>query len=192
MYECEKENFSIVTKKYLEEYRAILCKMTEQMGNANLTGSISHNFIVQMIPHHRAAIEMARNLLQYTTFVPLQNIALNIIEEQTKSIGDLNAALPACQKRCNTMQEVDTYLCRYQQIAQTMFYKMDTACTTNNINISFMHEMIPHHKGAVELSETALQFCICPELTPILQSIISSQQAGIQKMNCLLRCCDRN
>ena len=53
--------------------------MIQQMNSAQLSNSISYNFIVQMIPHHKAAIEMSCNLLQYTTLVPLQEIALNII-----------------------------------------------------------------------------------------------------------------
>lgn len=53
--------------------------MIQGMTEAELTGSISDNFIVQMIPHHRAAIEMSGNILKYTTSIPLQEIALGII-----------------------------------------------------------------------------------------------------------------
>ena len=40
-----------------------------------------------MIPYHEAAIEMSKNILQYTAFIPLQNIAQGIIEKQTQSIA---------------------------------------------------------------------------------------------------------
>lgn len=40
--------------------------MIQGMTDDELDESISHNFIVQMIPHHKAAIEMSQNLLQYT------------------------------------------------------------------------------------------------------------------------------
>ena len=76
--------FSNVTMKYLEEFNRILEKMICNMKNAKLTNSISNNFIVQMIPHHRAAIEMSCNILQYTTDLTLQEIASNIVAEQTK------------------------------------------------------------------------------------------------------------
>ncbi len=59
------------------------------MKNARMTNSISYNFIVQMIPHHQAAIDMSRNILQYTTCVALQDIAMGIVEEQTKSIENM-------------------------------------------------------------------------------------------------------
>ena len=48
--------------------------------------------------------------------------------------------------------------------------------------------MIPHHEGAVRMSENALRFSLCQELQPILTSITSTQKAGIQKMEHLLRC----
>ena len=80
---CPRQ-FSEVTKRYLCCFYEILDEMIDGMTKAELTDSISHNFIVQMIPHHRAAIEMSHNILNYTTNIPLQDIALQIISEQTK------------------------------------------------------------------------------------------------------------
>lgn len=48
--------------------------------------------------------------------------------------------------------------------------------------------MIPHHMGAIRMSENALRFPICPELIPILTAIISSQKRGVQEMEKLLQC----
>ncbi len=73
-------------RNYLKEFYDILDEMIEEMTEVKLTDSISHNFIMQMIPHHMAAIEMSVNILQYTTDMPLRNIALSIINEQTQSI----------------------------------------------------------------------------------------------------------
>lgn len=176
------------TINYLCRFYEILDKMIVGMTEAELTDSISHNFIVQMIPHHRAAIEMSRNLLQYTAFAPLQNIACNIIEMQTKSIENMEAALCRCSEQGNTPQELCVYERQFQHITQTMFYDMDTARTDNCINADFMREMIPHHKGAIRMSENALRFPICPALHPILQDIIVSQKKGVRQMEELLRC----
>lgn len=184
---CSNE-FSIVTKNYLARYYDILDEMIQGMTSAELCDSISHNFIVQMIPHHKAAIEMSRNLLQYTTFIPLQNIALGIIEEQTKSIAGMEAALCRCSQHENTQQELCLYTRCYQSITKTMFTDMKNARSTNNINASFMREMIPHHRGAVEMSENALHYPICPQLVSILEAIISSQKKGIREMEQLLSC----
>lgn len=68
-----------------------------------------------------------------------------------------------------------------------MFNGMENAVSTNNINANFMREMIPHHRGAIEMSKNALQYDICAGLRPILNAIITSQQKGIVQMQQLLK-----
>ncbi len=179
---------SDVMKSYLCSYEDILHTMIEGMTSAPLTDSISHNFIVQMIPHHEAAIDMSRNLLRYTTCLPLQAIAQRIITEQTKSIADMKAILPACAALSSGEEAVCCHQHQMEHIFETMFMKMENACADNRLNCNFMREMIPHHMGAVEMSSTTLHFPICPALRPILQEIISSQKHGICQMRQLQRC----
>jgi len=158
------------------------------MTGVTLTNSISHNFIVQMVPHHKAAIQMSENILKYTKNNTLQNIASNIISEQTKSIENMLSIEKNCSCLNNTNQELEEYQNNINEILQMMFSKMRRANATNQINCNFMWEMIPHHEGAVMMSETALQFNICPELEPLLKAIISSQKKGIHEMQNLLCC----
>ncbi len=173
---------------YLDTYRNILDEMISGMESAELTDSISHNFIVQMIPHHRAAIEMSRSLLQYAPCAPLEKIAQGIIKEQTRSIVAMEAILPACGSMVNTPDAVERYQQRTGCILQTMFSAMRSACESNNVNANFMWEMIPHHCGAVRMSKNALDFAVCPGLDEILDNIITSQERGIHQMLHLLRC----
>lgn len=176
------------TEVYLTTFNRILQKMICKMVNAKLTNSISHNFIVQMIPHHKAAIEMSENVLKYTSNDSLQNIASNIITEQTKSIKNMLSIERNCSCLVNQRTELQLYQTKINQVMQSMFSNMSRACSTNQINCNFMWEMIPHHEGAVLMSEITLQFNICPELKPILDSIISSQKKGISEMQNLLHC----
>lgn len=184
-------NLSCNTKKYLEEYRCILDRMISGMTDAKLSNSISHNFIVQMIPHHEAAIKMSRNLLKYTTDISLQNIAGNIIKEQTKSIENMRMVLCDCSQNRNSRQCLYRYKRKNDEIFRTMFSQMNDAECTNNIDCNFIREMIPHHMGAVRLCENTLQYDICCELKPILNAIISSQKRGITQMKKLYEklCC---
>lgn len=180
---------SHVAKTYLDTFECILSEMIQEMTEAELTDSISDNFIVQMIPHHQAAIEMSGNILKYTTNIPLQEIALRIISEQTKSIENMRQIQCRCSELRNSEQELCRYQNRVDQIMQRMFCNMGSARATNQVNCDFMWEMIPHHRGAVEMSKNALQYNICPELRPILDAIITSQERGIRQMCQLLRCC---
>lgn len=176
------------TAVYIDRFRSIYKTMVDSMRCVELTENISTSFIEQMIPHHRAAIEMSENLLQYTTNIPLQNIAENIISSQRKSIENMMAVYPSCQSCVNTAQELACYRQANTAILDTMFCGMESACVSNNINGNFMREMIPHHLGAVRMSENALHNCLCPGLVPLLDAIIDSQKKGIRQMQQLLRC----
>ncbi|MCI8485233.1 MAG: DUF305 domain-containing protein [Lachnospiraceae bacterium] len=181
---CKLSN---VAKNYLNTFHCILDEMIRGMTEAELSNSISYNFIIQMIPHHQAAIEMSQNILQYTTYIPLQEIACNIIAEQTKGIEKMQEIQCACGIRKNCSQDLCLYQRRMDQIMQNMFSKMSCTPDTNQINADFLQEMIPHHIGAIEMAKTTLQYDICPQLKPILDEIIISQQKEVQQMRCLLR-----
>ncbi|MCH5264447.1 MAG: DUF305 domain-containing protein [Lachnospiraceae bacterium] len=183
----QQNQFSIVTKEYLDAFHCILDNMIQGMTEAELSDSISHNFIVQMIPHHQAAIEMSENLLKYTTNIPLQEIALQIVKEQTASIENMKEIESCCSDMENGAEEVCQYQERMGQIMETMFTAMRNAPAVNDINCNFIWEMIPHHKGAVEMSELTLRYPICPELIPVLQAIITSQKRGIMQMQRLMQ-----
>ena len=183
--------FSLVTKDYLSRYQEILKNMIQGMSSAELNNSIGHNFMTQMIPHHKAAIEMSQNLLRVTTCVPLQEIAQRIIREQTQSIANMEAILPGCTM-VNTADAVTNYQNKARTILDTMFTEMGNACQSNNIDADFMWEMIPHHCGAIAMSQNALRFAVCPGLDEILDNIIVSQERGVRQMRSLLRkmgCC---
>lgn len=180
--------FTDCTKDYLARFYDILDEMIHNMECAQLNESISHNFIVQMIPHHRAAIEMCQNVLQYTNNDELRCIASNIIAAQTRSIQNMQSILNQCSCVTNNCQDMNLYNRRFKEVTRTMFHEMGTAYSDNSISANFIREMIPHHEGAIGLCENALHYNICPGLAPILESIISSQTRGIQEMRQLLKC----
>ncbi len=176
------------TKEYINTFYRILADMMQGMTSAGLTDSISHNFIVQMIPHHMAAIEMSKNILEYTENNTLCEIAANIIAEQTKSIQNMRCIENACSQVENSKCDLYCYQSHMEHIVQVMYMGMQCSCVTNRIDCNFLREMIPHHEGAVKMAMTTLNYNICPELIPILEAIITSQKKGIQQMKSLAGC----
>ncbi len=174
-------------ESYLKAYRRIFEEMKHAMKCAELKDSISYNFIVQMIPHHRAAIEMSENLLKYTDCGELANIARRIISEQTKSIENMLAIKEKCLMCENPTGALRDYQRKTDEIIKTMFCEMGGAYSDSRISCDFMREMIPHHMGAVRMSKNALDFYICSGLKPILSAIIASQEKGICQMKALLK-----
>lgn len=179
---------SNVTKDYLACYYKDLEEMIDGMEEVSLTDSISHNFIQQMIPHHMMAIHMCNNFLKYTTNISLQKMAFSIIEEQEKSISDMEEILSECAELESKEKDLELYQMAFDHITDVMFSEMKTACVSNNINVDFMREMLPHHKGAIHMCKNVLCYPICDELKSIICSIIRMQEEGIEELKYLLRC----
>ena len=170
---------------YLDTYYDILDEMKQEMTSVRQTASISRDFITQMIPHHRAAVEMCENALRYTVSEPVSALAQTIIRQQPQGIAELEAILCPCGTVRNSHREVCCYRQRNAQILNTMFSSMAHVSGVG-VEQNFLREMVPHHEGAVQMSENALNFCICQPLRPILRNIIATQEQEIGEMRQLL------
>lgn len=179
---------TMVQSDYYHVFHSITGNMVSEMMRVVPGDSISQTFIRQMIPHHQAAIDMSRNLLEYTKDERLRSIAQNIISSQTRSIKDMEAAYEKCGCYTDCENNVLSYQENFQKAVSTMFCRMSWAQQTGNISCDFLYEMIPHHEGAIAMSENALDYAICPELIPILKAIITSQCQGVREMQALKKC----
>ena len=82
--------------KYTQSYMKSMCDMMVEMGKYPLNGDASHDFAASMIPHHKAAVEMAKTLLQdKNADAALRKMAENIISSQSKEIEALETFLKA-------------------------------------------------------------------------------------------------
>ncbi len=87
---------------------------------------------------------------------------------------------------CSFSSSTKEYLFVFYDILDHMIQGMEGACLTDSISQNFIVQMIPHHQGAIAMSLNALRYCICPELVPILNTIIISQEKGVKEMQKLL------
>ena len=72
-----------------EVVRAVYDQINQKMMldmNIAPTGSVDRDFVLGMIPHHEAAIDMAKLLLQYSEDDELRNLAEAVIQEQEREI----------------------------------------------------------------------------------------------------------
>ena len=179
---CE---LSIVSEKYLNEFECILQNMSDKMLSCMNYNSITILFIKQMIPHHKAAIKMCENLLQYTTNIKLQNLALNIIKTQKSQIEQMRSIEAESECDNNKSCQIEMYMNSYNSITKSMIAKMNGAPRLNNINLNFINEMIPHHQGAIRLCENALKFPVNHQLKHLMNTIITDQTRGIRELKCI-------
>lgn len=175
------------SKTYLCCFYQILDEMIQSMTTAGLTQSISHNFIVQMIPHRRAAIQMSQNILRFHPSQPVQRFAQRVIDQQTREIAQMKAALPAGSQLANPTADLRLCQRRMDLIYREMYAKMGSAPENNARAAVFLQQMIPHHQGAVRMAENALKYDVCTELVPLLRAIAVRQRQDIAQMRSLLR-----
>ena len=169
-------------RKYLYRFDEILDQMSEKMLSQEITDSITINFIKCMIPHHQAAIYMSENLLQFTMYQPLQDIAKNIIKMQTVGIEQMEEVARTTYGFQNMPQDIKMYMDKYLLIAKNMIDRMKSAPRCVNVNLNFVNEMIPHHEGAIAMCQNLTQYRIDPRLRLIADSIVEEQTKGVAEM----------
>ncbi len=140
-------------KNYLCCFYQILDEMTQGVTAASLTHSISHNFIVQMIPHHRAAVRMSDNILRFADNQAVRRLAQRISEEQAQGIAELEAMLSICTQQTNPQLDLRLYQRRMDLIFREMFASMGSAPENNRLSAIYLQEMLPHHRGAVRMAD---------------------------------------
>lgn len=169
-------------KKYLCRYDEIVNEMAKKMLAKNGTNSITINFIEDMVPHHQAAIEMSQNLLQFTTYQPLQEMAKNIIKMQTTGIEQMEEIARTTYGFSNMPLDANRYKKKYLEITKNMIEKMKNTPRLININLNFVNEMIPHHEGAIAMCENLLLYRIDPRLKLMAEAIVKEQMKGAYEL----------
>lgn len=175
------------SKRYLCCYYQILDEMVQGITTAKLTQSVSRNFAVQMLPHHRAAIRMCRNILEFSDDRGVRGMAQRLMEDRTQGVGRLEGVLSACGQRANP--QMDLRLCqrRTDLILREMFTRMGAAPEGNRLDAVFLRELIPHCQGAVRMARNALRYEVALELAPILREIADRRCRELREARALLR-----
>lgn len=175
------------SKQYLCCYYQILDEMIQGITTAKLTRSLSHNFIVQMIPHHQAAVRMCRNLLQYSDDGAVRRLAQRITDQQTQGLQAMEGLLPDCGQPANP--QMDLRLChrRTELILRELFSQMGSAPEGNRLDLVFLRQMIPHHLGAARMAQNTLRYQVATGLAPVLRSTIDTHCKEVRQMRALLR-----
>lgn len=175
------------SKHYLCCYHQILDEMIQGITTAKLTQGISHNFIAQMLPHHRAAIRMSRNILSVSDDRAVRRLAQRVIQQRTQDTEQLEGLLTVCGQDTTPQMDLRLFQRRMDLIFREMFTQMGAAPESNRIDAVYLREMIPHHQGAVRMSRNALRYGVSPELEPVLRRIIRTQCRETGQMRSFLR-----
>ncbi|MBC8135483.1 MAG: DUF305 domain-containing protein, partial [Fibrella sp.] len=126
-------------------------------------------FLSQMIAHHQAAVVMAEQALSTATKPETKAEAQKVVDSQSKEIAQMTGWLKTWygttpDKQSQALVNADMKdMTGMPVTTDAMFYEM----------------MIPHHQGAIDMSELALKNSDRPEVKELAQNIITAQKAEI-------------
>lgn len=146
------------------------------------SGVVDQHFIEQMIPHHEGAIAMAELALEKAQRPEIKTLAENIIEAQAREIGEMKdwyqewfgAEVPAYSGWGMGMMGGGHMM--------SMEGDLDLLARSDNFDLEFIRQMIPHHEMAVMMAHMLLAGTEREELRTLGKNIITSQSSEIEMM----------
>lgn len=146
-----------------------------------LTGSIERDFLTQMIPHHQAAVEMAKYEIANGKNFEMIQLAKSILAEQQGEIMDMQAMLAGYPAGNGTSP---TYKAAMDKTMEVMMTNTPTdAQLPENVDCCFSMVMLPHHQAAVDMAVAVLNFNPKSEVATYARRIIGDQIVEIEQMN---------
>jgi uncharacterized protein (DUF305 family) len=147
---------------------------------SSMRQNIDQHFIVQMIPHHEGAIEMAEIALEKSERAEIIALAHGIIEAQTREINDMTgwyeawfgSAPPSGGGGMGGMH------------MSGMVGDIDDLRNSSaaDFDREFIDQMIPHHEMAVMMASMLQASTVRPEMKTLADAIITSQSREIEMM----------
>jgi uncharacterized protein (DUF305 family) len=158
--------------------------MNHEMGTSGLTSlrkltgkDFDIAFLSQMIAHHEAAIVMAEQALKTAKDTKTRQDAQQVVSAQTAEIKQMTGWLK---------QWYAADLSKEQQALVNADMQSIMAMPVTN-EAMFYQMMVPHHQGAIDMSELALTKAERPEVKKLAGQIIRDQKAEIAGYQAKLR-----
>lgn len=152
------------------------------------SGNPNKDFLANMLPHHQGAILASKAVLKVPNLDPrVRKIAKNIIQSQEKEIILFKSLLN--NKDFPETSDKIAYENFYNESQNAMDSMMNTMSKIheNDPQRAFLAGMIPHHQGAVVVSEQILRTTKDSDIIKIARDIIKEQKREIATMQKLLK-----
>jgi uncharacterized protein (DUF305 family) len=147
---------------------------TKLVKNGN---GVDRAYLEQMIPHHLAAVEMAKVALAHTQTPYLRELADTIIGTQTAEIARMRVM--AARLKASAMPAVSLGLSKAQM---GMGHDIAHLVGADPFDTVFVDMMIPHHEGAVTMSDVVFAKGASADVRQLAEQITNSQRGEIRNM----------
>jgi uncharacterized protein (DUF305 family) len=138
---------------------------------------VDRAYVEQMIPHHVAAVEMARMALTQTQTPYVQSLAQSIISSQNAEIARMRSI--AARLRAAGMKAVSLGLTKAQM---GMDHDMSHLVGASPFDVAFVDMMIPHHQGAITMSQVVFAKGVSADVRQLAEQITNAQRQEIRQM----------
>ena len=132
----------------------------------------------KMIEHHQGAIDMSRIVLAQNPSADVAMMARETIEKQQKDIGDIRKLL---KEGAPNQQSAELYRPAMMDMHQKMM-----AAKGADVSETFLRKMLEHHKGAVAMSDVALQNGVAGALREQVQKTRDDNQKDSTMIEAML------
>lgn len=139
-------------------------------------------FIDSMSQHHQGAIMMAEMALQRAEHPELKQFAQKIIDDQRKEIAEMKGWRDKWYPGKPSAMNMEMPGMSTQQMMGGSQMQNMQSMQGVSFDLMFIGMMIPHHEGAISMSNAALQKAEHAEIKDLAQMIIKAQQSEIEQM----------
>lgn len=153
-------------------------QMNERMMAAVGTDA-GDSWVRKMIEHHQGAIDMSQIVLQQNPRVDVAQMARMTIEKQGKENEELRKLV---KQGSSNPQSGEIYRPAMAQMHNAMM-----AAKGADISETFLRKMREHHKGAVAMSDVALQNGVTGAVRQQIQKTRDDQQKEARMVEAMLR-----
>ncbi|HEY9738445.1 MAG TPA: DUF305 domain-containing protein [Trichocoleus sp.] len=144
-------------------------------------------FIDAMTLHHQGAVDMANAAVENSNRMEIQNLAEDIISAQDQEISQMQ------QWRQAWYPDVAAEPVMYDsskgemapmsaEMESAMKMNVDLGAPDDEFDLRFIQAMIPHHEGALDMAQEALEKSDRTEIRQLAEAILTSQQQEIDQM----------
>ncbi len=149
-------------------------------------GAVEKAFLTAMVPHHEAAIEMAKLAGQRADDPLVANLADDIASSQAREIAEMRRIYRRLfdnELRPDARAHERLGLSAEEAGMSHSPRMIEALRSADPFDRAFVDEMVPHHKGAVRMSEALLKSTRDAALRRLAERIISAQEHETEAMN---------
>jgi len=151
--------------------------MMNKMKEMKMSGNVDVDFVNMMIIHHQGAIDMATSEISAGKNDSIKSLARNIVKDQENEIATMRKWLEKNKDKKSSSGDNSMKLMESMKSMSDEDMKM-----TGDTDKDFVMMMIPHHEGAIEMSEVEIKYGTDPEIKKMAQDVIEKQKTEIKQM----------